>query len=278
MLGRACVRRLRERGFANVESTQRRDPSGRGYLRVPDPRALAALLRGARYEYVINCLAVLASRALEERDEARLDAIALNADFPLRLAAAAASSGARVLHVSTDGVFSGRKREPYTEDDPPDPLDVYGRTKALGESRAPNALTVRCSLVGVAPQERRGLVEWFLSTEDGAELTGFSDQRWNGVTTLQLADAFASIVETGAFDALRSVSHVHHFCPNPAITKFDLLVALNAASGERRRIVEGSSGSDTFGRVLASRFGRLDELVPQPRDWVSVLRELLSTR
>jgi len=277
MLGAAARARLAAR-FAHADGTQRRDPSAPRYLRAGDEAALGAILRAGRYDYVINCVAVLAHPSLETDDARRRAAAETNALFPLALAEAAARHGARVLHVSTDGVFSGRSSEPYDETSPPDATDVYGKTKALGESRAANAISVRCSLIGADRANGRGLVEWFLGTPEGSSLTGFEDQRWNGVTTLQLADAFAETIERDAFERLRGISHVHHFCPNPTITKYDLLAALDAASGGRRSVGRGRSGAGTAGRVLASRYGALNALVPEPVPWERLLAELLSSR
>ncbi|HEY0394265.1 MAG TPA: sugar nucleotide-binding protein [Candidatus Elarobacter sp.] len=277
MLGAAAHARLRAR-FAHVDGTQRRDPSAPLYLRAGDAAALEGILRGGRYDYVINCVAVLADPALESDDARRRAAVETNALFPLALAEAAERHGARLLHVSTDGVFSGRSDEPYDETSPPDATDVYGRTKALGESRGAAALSIRCSLIGADRANGRGLVEWFLGTAEGSSLTGFKDQRWNGVTTLQLADAFAELIARDAFAALRELSHVHHFCPNPAITKYDLLAALDAASGGKRTVGAGTSGAGSAGRVLASRYGALNALVPDRVPWDRLVAELLRSR
>lgn len=275
MLGRVVAGAFRASGFATT-AVARALPSGAPFDARRDADVEAALAPG--FDYAVNCAAILTSAALERDDAAREAAILVNARFPLVLARLAGAGGTRVLHVSTDGVFSGRATEPYVETDPPDATDVYGRTKALGESTAPNVLNVRTSIVGVDRENGRGLVEWFLRSPEGQELTGFEDQRWNGVTTMQLASALAETIRSGAFDALRTRSHLHHYCPNPTCSKYELLVALNRISGDLRTVRRGVSRSGTLGRVLGSSDGALNDLAPARGEWDAILSDLLSTR
>ena len=277
MLGKACLAGLRET-CARVDGTQRRDPAQPFHLRIGDDAALDAILGAGRYDYIVNCAAVLAGSALQTDDARRREAIAADADFPLALAAAATRHGARVLHVSTDAVFSGRSREPYDETASPDPADPYGQAKALGEPRSTDALSVRCSIAGVDRSGGRGLVEWFLSHAEGSALTGFEDQRWTGVTTLQLVDAFAKLIATDAFSMLRGVSPVHHFCPNPTVTKYEFLAALNRATGDKRIVRAGLANNGTYGRVLTSRYGVFNALAQTDAGWDRLLTDLLRSR
>src|SRR5213076_2163354 len=112
--------------------------------------------------------------------------------------AVAEEFGARVLHISTDGVFAGAAGA-CAEDAPHDCPDVYGKTKSLGEVTAREVLTLRCSIVGPDPSARRGLLEWFLGLPDGMEVTGYTDSLWNGVTSLQLANLCQRIIQQDAF-------------------------------------------------------------------------------
>ena len=109
-------------------------------------------------------------------------------------------------------------------------------------------------------------------------MTGFEDQGWNGVTTLQLVDAFAQLIEADAFSVLRDVSHVHHFCPNPTLTKYDLLAALDQATGGRRTVQGEGRTTGTFGRVLTSRHGAFNALVRTDARWDRLLTDLLRSR
>jgi len=108
----------------------------------------------------------------------------INALFPHRLATVAQTVGARVVHFSTDCVFSGRKGR-YTEEDIPDPEDLYGRTKLLGELHYSNCITLRTSIVGRELFRKTGLLEWFLAQR--GSVRGFRQAIYTGFTTIELA-------------------------------------------------------------------------------------------
>jgi dTDP-4-dehydrorhamnose reductase len=202
-------------------------------------------------------------------------AITTNALFPQRLAAVAAATECRVIHMSTDAVFSGRSEKPYVETDATDPLDAYGKTKVLGESHAANVLNIRCSIIGRDPLRRKGLVEWVLGAPDGAELPGYDDHRWNGVSTIQFATVCRRILETGTFSRIRSTSAVYHFCPNPVITKFDLLCLIKQVSEKNVVIRRTVSAKAAGSRVLATCYGDLALLHPS-MDWSPVIRQAIA--
>src|SRR5207244_6584362 len=107
-------------------------------------------------------------------------AVAVNSLFPYALSDVAEAAGARVLQIATDCVFSGREGS-YREDSPHDPLDVYGKTKSLGEVQAPHFLNLRCSIVGPEIRGFRSLLCWFLAQPRNARLRGFVNHWWNGV-------------------------------------------------------------------------------------------------
>ena len=122
------------------------------------PGALEDVLARFRPEVICNAAGMIKQRP----DADAVASIEVNALFPHRLAAQAADVGARVLHISTDCVFSGR-RGGYSEDDLPDPVDLYGRTKLVGELDQEGSVTLRTSLIGLELHGRHGLVEWALS-------------------------------------------------------------------------------------------------------------------
>ena len=143
----------------------------------------------ARPEAVVNCVGIV------KQDAAAKDpstSIAVNALFPHRLAALCGAAGARLVHLSTDCVFSGRGGN-YSEADDPDASDLYGRTKLLGEVGGENCLTIRTSMIGRELSGAHGLLEWFLSQE-GGRVRGFRRAVFSGFTTGALAGLLARVV------------------------------------------------------------------------------------
>ncbi|MCE2469528.1 MAG: SDR family oxidoreductase [Dehalococcoidia bacterium] len=178
-------------------------------------RALAEF----RPHFVVNAAGVVKQAAAATDPIASIE---VNALFPHRMAAACEAVGAKLAHVSTDCVFSGRKGR-YTETDEPDPIDLYGRTKLLGEPGG-GALTLRTSIVGRELDTAHGLVEWFLSNR-GGRVRGFSRAVFSGLSTGVLAVLIADILERRP-----DLSGLHHVAAE-RIDKHALLTLLNEAYG-----------------------------------------------
>lgn len=266
MLGSMVVARLRAQDDLEVVAASR-DGEGAFDAGRDDP---GALLDGVRPAWVINAIGILASR-IDGREPASVArAIDVNARFPQLLADAAATRDVRIVHAATDGVFSGRDGA-YDESAPHDAGDVYGQTKSLGEAAAEHVVNLRCSIVGrrpmvpaagtaapvgatVAPGAQAGaagprsLLDWLLAQPRAATLTGYADQRWNGITTLAFAQLCTGIVRTGG-EGLHGAVHI---VPADAVTKAELLVLLARAHGrDDLAIVPGPSRTPSD-RTLAT--------------------------
>ena len=161
-------------------------------------------------EIIINCVGILIKGSREHPD----NAILINAYFPHLLKRLSDEVGARLIHISTDCVFSGKKGN-YTEDDFRDADDVYGRSKALGEIINDKDLTIRTSIIG--PELKingEGLFHWFMHQH--GEVNGFRTAIWGGVTTLELAKAIDFSLDNGIVGLI-------HLSNGLGISKFDLL-------------------------------------------------------
>ena len=147
---------------------RRRHPGSRALPGV-DVRRLGDVVdavAAVRPEAVVNAVGIVKQRPAAKEF---VPSIEVNALFPHQLARVAAAAGARMVHLSTDCVFSGDKGG-YVEADRPDPVDLYGRSKLLGEvTDAPNCLTLRTSIIGLELGNRGGLVEWFLAQRGHGE-------------------------------------------------------------------------------------------------------------
>jgi len=183
-----------------------------GGVSAQDFDSVARAFATVRPEAIVNCIGIVKQDAAAKDP---LTSITVNSLFPHRLAQLARASGARLIHLSTDCVFSGRAGS-YDESARADAEDLYGRTKLLGEVSGPGALTVRTSMIGRELSGAHGLVEWFLS-QKGERVRGFKRAVFSGFTTLALAEILADIIERRP-----ELEGVWNVAAEP-INKFDLL-------------------------------------------------------
>ena len=179
-------------------------------LDVTDFRAVENMLRMEKPDVVVNCVGVLVKGSREHPD----NAILLNAYFPHFLERVTGDTHIRLIHISTDCVFSGLKGN-YTEEDFRDADDIYGRSKALGEVVNDKDLTIRTSIIG--PELKRngeGLFHWFMSQR--GQINGFTKAIWGGVTTLELAKAIDYAIT-------RNQTGLSQLSNGTGISKYDLL-------------------------------------------------------
>lgn len=189
---------------------------------VASDEALANAFAVARPDIVINSVGII--KQLKEATDP-LQSIAINALLPHRLARLCAQSEtpARLIHFSTDCVFSGR-RGPYGEADHPDAEDLYGRSKLLGEVAGPRCLTLRSSIIGRELRGGSGLVEWFVA-QRGKRVKGYANALYTGITTAVMADLVAQVIRD--FPELEGVWQV---AAEP-IDKFHLLQLIDRQLG-----------------------------------------------
>lgn len=144
-------------------------------------------------------------------------AVRINSLFPHILAKAAKKLNCKVIQIATDCVYSGNKG-PYMEDDAHDALDAYGKTKSIGEVVADNFFHLRCSIIGPELKAHLSLMDWFLGQAKNAEVNGFTNHQWNGVTTLHFSKLCHGIIKNDLV-----LPHLQHIVPKNKINKSDLL-------------------------------------------------------
>ncbi len=215
--------------------------------------------------YVINCIGIIKPYCKDDDPLGVLRAIRVNALFPHLLAQLGERYGFRTIQIATDCVYSGTKGG-YVETDLHDALDVYGKTKSLGEVHRGKFLNIRTSIIGPEEKGKLSLLEWFLSQPKGSSIKGFAHHRWNGVTVLQFAELVAGIINRGAqhFDTLVATSFVHHFVPNKPVDKYELMHIFNEVF-KRDLVIDRV---DTIGppvdRTLHTRFALVQGGVELP--------------
>ena len=171
-------------------------------------RAIAAF----RPDIVINCIGLI--KQLPDSNDP-LWAITINAQLPHRISLVCAASGIRMIHISTDCVFSGKKGN-YSEDDLSDAEDLYGKTKYLGEvAYTPHSITLRTSIIGHEINTKNGLLEWFLNQKKS--VSGYKNAIYSGFSTFELSKVIADYVIPNA-----NLTGIYNVSASP-ISKYDLL-------------------------------------------------------
>lgn len=185
---------------------------------------LQTYLEHIKPDVVINCVGVLVASA--STDIAK--AVLINSYLPHFLADLGNLTGFKLVHISTDCVFSG-KTGAYQEDAFRDGDDTYARTKALGEVQDQRHLTLRTSIIGPELKlDGTGLLDWFFKQND--QVVGYTKAFWSGVTTLELAKATRSLLK-------QNVSGLVHLCPGTKISKYELLKLFNRTWRRGKQII-----------------------------------------
>jgi dTDP-4-dehydrorhamnose reductase len=181
-----------------------------------DIKNLQSVIKKVKPDILINCIGVI-KQVKEAKD--RTISIKINSLLPHELNRICGDLGIRLIHISTDCVFSGKKGN-YSEIDLSDAEDIYGKTKYLGEVTENRALTIRTSLIGRELYTTNGLVEWLISNS-GNEVNGFTNAIFSGFPSIHLAQIIRDII----FD-YPSLTGLYHISSEP-INKYILLCALN---------------------------------------------------
>jgi dTDP-4-dehydrorhamnose reductase len=189
-----------------------------------NPDTLAKVLDAARPDVVVNCAGL--TKHKPEADDPLLS-IPINTLMPHRLAGLCKLVGARLIHVSTDCVFSGEKGN-YSEDDFADARDVYGKSKALGEVSYPHTVTLRTSTIGHEFQSRYGLLEWFLSQQGRCK--GYDRAIFSGLPTVVFAQVVRDVVIPRP-----ELAGLYHVAAEP-INKYELLKLIAKVYGKQIEI------------------------------------------
>jgi dTDP-4-dehydrorhamnose reductase len=230
-----------------------------------------------RPDVVINCIGIV-----KQSEEAR-DAIIsreVNSTFPHRIADYCRAVNSRLIHISTDCVFSGSKGN-YVEDDLADAEDIYGRTKLQGEVSGPGCITIRTSMIGRELHSTNGLIEWFLS-QQGKSVPGYTRAIFSGLTTMALSRLLARVIQDH-----QDLTGIWHVASEP-ISKFDLLHLVREIYGldielypdreiEVDRSLNAARFNDETGYVVPKWQEMIEEMHQDPTPY-STLRRAYADR
>lgn len=208
-----------ENFFSNEELTRIRDNVDADNFETVI-RAIAAV----QPTIIINCIGIIKQLPISNDP---LTAITVNAQLPHRISLVARSANARLIHISTDCVFNG-KRGGYSESDPSDAEDLYGRTKFLGEVDYPHCITLRTSIIGHELKTNFSLVDWFMSQEN--EVKGFTKAIYSGFPTIEIAHIISDFIIPN-----KKLSGLYHISSEP-ISKYDLLTIIQKVYNKQIQI------------------------------------------
>jgi dTDP-4-dehydrorhamnose reductase len=180
-------------------------------LNARDEKFFIDKITSIRPHYIVNCIGIL----INGSDADPENAIFLNSYMPHRLHRLADIINAKLIHISTDCVFSGDKKKPYVETDEKDGRGIYAKTKGLGEIINDQHLTLRTSVVGPElKNDGEELFHWFMNQSNG--ISGFTKAIWSGVTTVELAKAVKWSIDN-------DITGLYHITNNSSISKYELL-------------------------------------------------------
>jgi len=205
-------------------------------LDIRDENKFIQAIEDIKPNIIINCIGILIAGSNKDPE----NAIFINSYMPHRLKRVANKIDAKLIHISTDCVFSGEKKEPYIEKDEKDGKDTYAKAKGLGEIRDDRNLTLRTSVIG--PELKTNgeeLFHWFMNQR--GTINGFTKAIWSGVTTLELARAVKWAIEN-------NITGLYHITNNQTINKYDLLMLLKKYTRKNIDIIpiEGKNVDKSF--------------------------------
>jgi dTDP-4-dehydrorhamnose reductase len=163
----------------------------------------------SKFNYIINCIGLIKPYINEKNQSTILEALKVNSLFPHQLITS--SKKVKIFQIATDCVFDGKKGN-YIETDSHNPIDVYGKTKSLGELKYSNFFNIRCSIIGPELDSHKSLLDWFRFLPLNSKIKGFKNHDWNGVTTYAFGKVLSGIIKSNLkFDVSLKEEFFHLF-------------------------------------------------------------------
>ncbi|MDD2262036.1 MAG: SDR family oxidoreductase [Clostridia bacterium] len=273
LIGHTMYRKLKQEGFEVFGTMRRAKIEFMQYdflqadtiidgLDVQEISNVSEVILQIQPSVVVNCIGI--TRRKDEISNS-IQAIKINALLPHQIAKICQDMSIRMIHLSTDCVFSGDSGL-YTEDSIPDASDMYGRTKAMGEVLDnPNCLTLRSSFLGTEISDRTELLEWLLS-QKGRTIKGYTKAIYSGVSTVYLSSVITEILRH-----YPQLSGLYQIAPDTPISKYDLLCIAKNAFNIDVEIV----GNDSFVSDKSLSGARLKKVMNyRVPSWHDMLQEL----
>lgn len=197
----------------------------------------------SEYSFIVNAAGVIKQRISINDFSTHLEAVNLNSILPIRLASLSQQTSKKIIHITTDCVFDGSVGD-YDENYSHSALDIYGKSKSLGEVQADNVLNLRCSVIG-PDTTSLSLAGWISHQDSNSKITGYLNHYWNGITTYSLSKVIIGIIESGFWS-----SGTQHLVPTNSWNKFQLVEELIKVCNRADITLDKGSAVDEINRVL----------------------------
>lgn len=244
MAGHVITRYLKEQNY-NVKTLARNNATFCVDVE-NDISELDNILNKENFDFVINCIGLLVKDSNDNPDKAAF----VNCYLPHFIESKLKDKETKLIHLSTDCVFSGQKGY-YTENDIHDEMNFYGRSKSFGEVNNNKDITFRMSIIGPEIKENgTGLFHWLVNSKENI-IPGWDNAFWSGVTTLELAKCINMYIQTP------NITGIYHITNKEGITKYDLLVKINKIFNLNKTI-QRTQGPKTINKILIDTRKELD--------------------
>ena len=270
MLGHKIINYLQAQGSIDVEFTVRNSRKqeickkifgrkARFIFNGNNPESALDIICKYNPDFCINCLGIIKQL---DNTENFIEYIKINSLLPHYLSNYCSKNNSRLIHISTDSVYSGIKGN-YNEDDIPDPQDYYSRSKLLGEVSNKNDITIRTSIIGPEINNSKGILEWFKSCDK--TVYGYSDVLFSGFPTIELSRIiYQYIIKKEVKNGIYNIS-------SKPISKLNLLKLINKSYGLNKNIIEDKSLK--INRTLdCSKFKKETNFVS--KEWNSMIEKM----
>lgn len=274
MLGRTVYNYLLEKNGKNIQGTsRRRNTENLLYFNFVKLKDMEKLFEKKSFSFVVNCIG-----ALKGSPDRKLEL--LNTILPKTLLVLSCKYNFKIINISTDAVFSSNSGQVY-ETSMPNPEKPYEKSKFKGEL-SKNAINIRTSILGFDPIEHKGFLEFILKNKK-KKITGFTNQKWAGSTTLQLSQFIKWLISKNNFNNLLKKTNVIHFAPLGPVTKYEILktfsrlinnVEITKSDGsEQTRILKTIYINEIKLKKYTKALGKaLKELIEYDKDYVKIYK------
>lgn len=260
MLGHVVKKYLIDKKYDVYETT--RNQTNKYYFdALENIKKIEEIIDSIKPDFIVNCIGILNKKAEDYPSQA----ILVNSYFPHYLDEMSEKYNYKLIHISTDCVFSGHDGGGYKEDSPKTATTVYGTSKALGEINNNRSLTLRTSIIGPDTNPNGiGLFEWFMKQKD--EVHGFRKAFWSGVTTIELAKQIEIAMNS-------NLTGLYHVTNGQKISKYDLLTIIKGVFNKDIKIIPDDNYSCDKSLVVTREDYKFNipsyhQMIVEMKEWI----------